>query len=127
MIDEIVCRLEAETTSFKLVTHAYSMTMIDNISEETPAVFVYPGEESASESGFDSQVIQQNHMQAVAIIVGSTSGVEALKKDVRSALIGWQPSQYHDPVQLVKGRPEEISSSHIWWKEIYTSSVQLRD
>jgi len=126
MIDEIVTRLQAETSSFIKIEHAYSMAPVDDLRAETPAIYIYPGEEKAGASEYDSATVQKHIKQAVLFIVGPTANIEALKAEVRGALLGWQPDQYHAAMELVGGKPSEIQGGYIWWQEAYQSDTQIR-
>ncbi|NIB44816.1 hypothetical protein HBA55_34870 [Pseudomaricurvus alkylphenolicus] len=125
MIEVVIARLKAQASAFKSVEFALDMDPIEDLKEETPAILVWPGEESAAASVHDSAVRQQLQQQIELFIVCDISDIEVRKSEVRQLLLGWQPTTYHNPIELVKGKPQELKASYVWWRETYLTATHI--
>lgn len=124
--DAVIARLKEKVPEAKTIQHAWFMDAIENLEEETPALFVYPGPEKAHESELDNFISQQVEGGLVVFIVTRHNQRNAIRQQVQQALLGWQTTPYHNGLQFVEGDRRDASQRHIWWRDVYSDQFHIR-
>lgn len=127
MIDDLIAHLESSTTSFKRITHAQDQAPVDNITEELPLLGVFPGAEHSEPDGtdyLDSKVVST---QVLVHIVCLIADMEPLRTELRTATLGWCPSEHHSDLTLLSGELLQLKAGICWWQETYTSRIVIRE
>lgn len=135
MIGEIIERLKAEASPpFALVEGAAELASLGNAQPNAlPAMFVFSSEEAASENERANAVLQRMEIDvSVVVIAGNVSDprgaaasvdVEALKRAVRKALVGWQPASAEDVITNVGGRLVRARDGLVWWELTFATAT----
>ena len=105
---------------------AWSMQPVEELSEDTPACFVFPSNESAGGNAFDNAVVQQVSTEWSLMLVCETAQMEALRAEIRGLILGWQATDLHQPLTFSNGQAVDIKGDYIWWRDTYFSSIHIR-
>lgn len=127
IVAEIIARLQERAGSnFGLIEGAGELAALGNAPPPAmPAAYVYVAEEAAGDNErATGPVLQRVEMDvSVVVIAGNVSDatgaaaagdVEALKRAVRRALIGWQPPAADDVITLVGARIVRVREGAVW-------------
>ena len=91
-----------------------------------PAAVVYPVAVSADESPYANITRQRERSEfAVLIISDGIQTIDDLRLDVRSAIIGYQQSVDHEPIEYTSGRPEDVGVGADAWLETYNFAIHI--
>lgn len=104
---------------------------------QTPAAYVMVSQERArsqdqGSSGALVQMIDVSVTIALAVRNYASRGeihAEALAdtlRDVRAAVLNWQPDGADLPFELSEGRLLQFTAQTLWWAEVYRTSYSLR-
>ena len=132
-IRPIITRLETETTAdfFKAIEAASSINLVESISANCPSVFVHP----VSETPRDSQLISgvnQDVEQRFAVLIAAqniqsdSEPLEDARDEIKTALIGYQPSADQDYIEFEGGEVIDVDKGVIWWRDIYKTITTVR-
>ena len=125
MLDDLVAQIATAPLLNGKAQKAWSMQPVDELSEDTPACFIFPERESADPNQYDVDVLQQVHTDWALMIVCEVVVLEALRADIRSKVLGWQASAAHAPLTFISGEAADIKGDYIWWLERYRSSIHV--
>ena len=102
-----------------------------------PAAYVIPERESAEENSLigihDQRISESFTVLLLAKNVTDARGlaaqeeVKALSDALRAALLGWQPSTAHTPLDLVSAGPLELADQILFWPETYKTRYYVRN
>lgn len=135
-LSTVLARLKSEVTIIRSIGGAADLASIDDGLVATPALFLLPANERASDMEFAGDTIQ--HVQAsffVALAVsneGSAQGEDALgelepfRNQVKSALLGWIPIVNHDPVSFVSGSLISFNDATLLWMDEFKTAYYIR-
>ena len=104
---------------------AWSMQPVEELSEDTPACFVFPERESADPNQYDTGVLQEISTDWALMIVCETATLEALRSEIRAKVLGWQAGAAYTPMTFATGEAVDIKGDYIWWLERYRSSIHV--
>lgn len=125
-LDALIAHVEAECPALQSVQRAFEMAPVDDLEQETPAAFLFPMQDNAGADGGDNYVVQNVTTDYAIFIVGPFDSLESLRAEIRTALLGWQATQYHQAMTYVSGQAEDIKGDYLWWREVYRTSVHIR-
>lgn len=126
MIDELIAHISGSVPSLINVDHAFTMEAVDELNEQAPAAFLYPGDESGEPSVFDNVTKQRLTLQIIVVLICPIAELTSLKKTLRNKVLGWQFDDDHDPLEFLNAKPVDIKSNHIWWRETYVTRTHIR-
>jgi hypothetical protein len=142
MVDivSIVDRLKAETTALRQIGMAADLAAVleGKLPNQTgTSAFVLVGEERGGQASLSVGSYIQPVQMSIAVIltfreISNRAGdkliddVEAAKKQVRDALIGWIPDGANGPLRLVQGAPVSFKPGLFAWGYQLATSTQLR-
>ena len=137
MIEDVVAYLQASVPALKQVgAAAQFQSAVESNPRATPAAFVISLSEDPLPSAMADQVIQRVSMTLGVILVvknltdhkGVAAGqdMEALRAQVKAALLGWQPAPSYDPLQRGRGTLMVFKDGHMWWQDIYLTATYDR-
>ena len=128
MITELIARLSAAGTGYQTIDHAWDLDLIQDIEAAKPCAYFMPGP-SDSESS-DRLPIQQNHKrQIVVVTICDWADLDSLTTETGQlypALLGYQHSNNHTPLEHVKGDVLAIKGRLVWWKDVFFAESWIR-
>lgn len=136
MIAETIARLTAEVPGLKLVAGASQFqAAAEAAPTATPAAFVLLLGESPRANELANFVAQRVEVQIgvvyalrnVADPKGAAAGtdLETLRAAGQTALLGWQPTAAHDPLERGPGALLAFKEQVMWWQDIYTTAFYI--
>jgi hypothetical protein len=123
VINEFIAHLKANVTPD--VRFALTTEPVENYDDELPVILVYPNDYAAEKSAADNMVVQSVDYNIACLVGCHIDDYEEVLQDLQQAAIGWVDG-YSDAVELVGGAIEGIKGGYIWWKEMYTTRIQIR-
>lgn len=104
---------------------------------QTPAAYVMVSQERAriADQGASGALVQMIDVSiTVALAVrnyASRGEIHAADladtlRDVRTAILNWQPDGADLPFELAEGRLLQFTAQTLWWAEVYRTSYSLR-
>lgn len=127
--------IDANTTSFKMIGGATEAGQT-RAPTTLPAIFVIPASEMAGPNELINAVSQKVDETFVCIIYAKnarqnkkadvTDEMQALKKELRTALVGWQPADTEDIVEFISGETEGFDDHIYIWSDLYKTASRLR-
>lgn len=137
-LQDIIARLEAKVTDIKSVGGALAFTTLkDGAVKRSPAAFVLPGNERASENRLSTGGIRQKVSVRFKVLLafqrpGASGGksiddFEAIRKSLHGALIGWRSDGMQKPVTYVGTQVLGIEkkTGTAWFELTYATSTQI--
>jgi hypothetical protein len=137
MIDlsTLSARLRTLVPEFARVAGVADLAAAKNAVLSLPAAYIMPGSETASPSSLigrhTQKVTERFTILIVAKNVSDQSGMAAqseiavLSGKVRDALLGWQPTASHAPVELFGAGPLELANQLLYWPEGFQVSTTI--
>lgn len=133
----IIDRLKSEVTDLKLVGGAADLAAAADSLRQTPAAFVLPSAERASESTTGTVVVSQHNTVRFAVVIavqnlrdarGENAQVDmrGLRTSIITALHGWQTDPDFDPVEFGSGRLLQLTDQVLWWQDEFITANTLR-
>lgn len=107
------------------VRFAFTSDPIADYSDELPVIMVFPGDHTVSPNGYDNLVTQEVTVQVVCDMGCAVASHEGLLAQLRGKAIGWVHGSY-DAMELAQGAVLGVTGGYIWWREIYTTRVHIR-
>lgn len=127
MIDELIAHLQDTVVSFASVRHAKDQEPVDDDDLELPLLGIFPGDEKTEEDGTDYLTSKMVHMDVHIYIVCGSEELEARKKELRKALMGWSAGPHYTDLSIVAGSIISLKGGIAWWKDIYRCGVTIRE
>jgi hypothetical protein len=130
----VIARLKAQCALLaNRVEPAKSLTQLsdEEIKTGLPIAFVYAFKDGASPSELINKTSQRVSKRFTVIIAAKTSDavsepIEDVRDQIKAALIGWEPSATHDPVEFIGGEIVNITGGVTWWKDTYETLTYNR-
>lgn len=102
-----------------------------------PAAFVLPLAEVAGPNGLATGPVRQRITATIGVVLLATSlrdprGEAAadqlgpLCAALRAALIGWQPTVEHDPIEFRRGALVDITEGTLAWQDQFETAITVR-
>ena len=137
MIDEIKARIAATVPMLKLVGEAADFqSAVETNPTLTPACFVYLLEEKPEPCATGNLLIQRVHAGVGVVLVvknlkdnkgvAARGDMETLRKLVKAALFGWQPTTGLDPLERGNGFLLAFRDGHMWWQDSFLTQYYDR-
>lgn len=132
----ILARLQSELTDFRVVGGAVDLdAVLASARPATPAAYLMPLAEAGGENTLSSDLQELEVTLAVILAVsnrrdatGAAAGadLEALRAQVRQALLGWTPDAATcTPLWFSQGRVLSFSDGVLWWGDEFRFSTYL--
>lgn len=136
-IGPVVDQLRTVTALRKVAGVADLAAATADATPQTPAAYVMVSQERArsQDQGASGALVQMMDVSVtVALAVrnyASRGEVHAAEladtlRDVRTAILNWQPDGADLPFELSEGRLLQFTAQTLWWAEIYRTSYSLR-
>lgn len=133
MITETIARLRAQiaTLGAALVDGAAAFGAATETNPvSTPAIYVVPLSETPAPTQFDGVQRVTGDMAIVCAVRNLTDArgeaaqidLQALRVNVKAALLGWVPADGHTAIERGAGRLLAFRDGHLWWQDIYRSN-----
>lgn len=138
LIDEVIAHLKTSVAALKKVAGAVDFASAGmDLKTNLPAAYVLPLAEKADPNQLADGVLQKVGARFGVVIAVSNlrdargeqahSGLDPLRSAVIAALLGWAPSDAHDPVEFVSGRILNFADGVLWWQDEFTTAYLLRN
>lgn len=130
MIDDLVALATAQLLdpagSFKTVAKAYSMTPLENLQAETPALLFMPGKDDGGEPVAWNPVRQMVTRRVHVFVLGDVDQIPTLCNEARQVLLNFRPyaDKTYTRLALEKGEPHGIDGV-MWYVDTYFTNYQL--
>lgn len=132
-IRPIITQLETATTAdfFKAIEAASSINLVESISANCPSVYVHPVSENPQTSQLITGVHQDVEERFAVLIAAqniqaASEPLEDARDEIKTALVGFQPSADHDYIEFVSGEVVDVDKGVIWWRDIYKTTTVIR-
>jgi hypothetical protein len=134
----ITARLSDVCPQFNLIGGAAEFERAQQGLTTVPAAFVVPAEESAAaENPFMDQITQQQVSADFAVVLAvrnvadgagaaAVDELDAVRKPVRDALLGWQPDSEYFGCEFRDGRLLAFANGILWWADTYRTAYLIR-
>jgi len=142
MLSDIVSRLKGSCPALKFVGGAADYKVIDNQKpplSKLPAAYVIPLAERADRNSYASGAVSQRVHSFVGVLLvvtgaasdprgeGASFAIEAVRAQVRAALLGWTPdATKYDPFTVTLGDIVDLDGQALWWQETFETAYTLR-
>ncbi len=135
----IVARLKAEAPSLRLVEGLAQLAALKENppSNMQPAAFVVPVSETAEDNRLANGIAQRNRVTFGVVLCltkltevrGAVAGdaLDAVRAEVRAALVGWTPEGASGPALFVGGETIELDRfGALWWMDRFRATESIR-
>lgn len=129
-------RIRVQVPDYRVVEGVASLQAVRNNRLTVPGAFVFRTRRRAGANVFENQVHQRVvEGFAVVIVVKNVRDprggdaddlVEALSEATQGALLGWEPSPDHEPVEYEAGAMVTIADGHYYWQDTYRTARHIR-
>jgi hypothetical protein len=139
IVSDIITRLKDTPSSpFRLCETAAELASIRDKPLALPAVYVLITNESAEPSAYATGKVRQRLEVDIAVVIvtgnvsdsrgaAASSDVDALKQFVRAALLGFELSPEHDPLEYVSGEMIRASNGTVWFECMFSTAFHIED
>lgn len=142
IVADFIARLLAiDPPVFSIVEGAAEFASIDSVPVAMPAAYVLIEAEASGQNAraTGGPVLQRCEADVAVIIItanvsdatgGAAAGdIETLKRQVRTALIGFVPASSDDgtPVEHISGELLKVRSGTVWQKELFSAAFYLEE
>lgn len=139
IVSEIIARLvDQADPKFAIIAGSADLASLGSAKPTAlPAAYVFISEEAASDNERVNAVLQRMELDvAVVVIAGNVSDakggaaaadVEALKRGVRRAIVGWQPPSADDVLLNVGGKLVRAANGTVWWELTFATATYETD
>ena len=137
MIGAVLDRLKAQCASVRLFGRIADLAALDastGAPKSVPAVFVFVNEEAAAENERINGLLQRNELDVALLIIArnltdaaggaAAADIDALRDQVRGALLGWSPDGYA-PFEAVSGRIVGVRAGYLRYEIILSTAHYL--
>ncbi|HAF00386.1 MAG TPA: hypothetical protein DCG63_03740 [Methylophilaceae bacterium] len=137
-LNPIIDRLKNNVAIFKLVGGSADIPSAEERLLNHPAAFVLPLNEVASSNQLAfsaiSQLVTVNFGVLVAVRnvsdatgLASLTDLEAIRRSVKTQIMGWQPEADFEPITYVSGGLLKLSDDAVlWWMDSFTTAYYER-
>lgn len=124
---ELIERIQEQCPDFEMTGHAWFSDALDDLEGQMPACLVYQSGDLSLTA--DSELFITTQRVAVNYgvwVVVQRSELKTMRASLRKCLLGWQPTDTHNPMVYLSGKAENISGDIIWWREIWQTQAHIR-
>lgn len=136
-VGAIVVRLKAQVATLRFVGGAADLPAATEELKQVPAAFVIPLTDAASRNGDGTGSVTQQVTVRFGVLIAAQNLRDArgeaalgtlapLRTAVRDALVGWVPTGYEDPCEIVSGRMLSLTDRVLWWQDDFLSMFIYR-
>ncbi|MED5558302.1 hypothetical protein [Halomonas sp. 15WGF] len=126
IIDQLLARVRDQCPGLATVEEAWFAEPIDHFETQTPAALAYLAEDGADDAPNTLRPVQPITLTYGLWLVCKRADFKSQRQAIRSALMGYGFSQYHNPMAYRGGQTTDIRGDFIWWREFWTVSTHLR-
>jgi hypothetical protein len=102
-----------------------------------PAAYVIPLADVGGANSLAAGPVRQRVVRAFGVIVllanlrdargqAATEALEAVPAAVRAALVGFQPTPDHDPIEFRRGQLMDVSEGALAWRDEFETAITVR-
>lgn len=131
----IVERLKSQVPELVRVAGLADLLAARASITQLPAAYIVPEPESATPSRMIGRHVQKNTVGFAVLLavknVSDQTGMAAqmdlvrLSESVRAALLGWECTPDHTPINLTGAGPLDFSQQILYWPERFQASVEI--
>lgn len=133
----IIAHLVDAVPALKLVGGAAQFERAAAGLAALPAAFVLPAKETAEESPFMDQTVQQLVAVEFVVLVAARNltddegaaaieSLETVRKAIRSALLNWAPDTISHGCEFLSGEILAFENGVLWWQDTYRTAYLIR-
>ncbi|MFZ4537820.1 phage tail terminator protein [Propionivibrio sp.] len=133
----VLARLKSQLTGFVVIGGAADLQSIDNDAPPAPSCFLVMTSEVAEDNtllgGYEQRLTIGFSVVLVVSNVADATGsaamgdLEALRSQVKTALIGWPPEPaIGEPVRYAAGHQLRFDDGLLWWADEFRVITYLR-
>jgi len=131
----ILARLQAETTGFRHIGALAELADIDSLQPVPPSCYLLPMSETAEDNGLIGGFEQRLSvgfsvlltMRAQRGAAESLASLEALRAQLKAALLNWAPEpDVGEPVNFTGGKLLNFVGGMLWWADEFRVITYLR-
>lgn len=137
MLQTIIDRLNEQVPDFQgRVAGAAELAAALNGLVKCPVAFVLLADETSSRNELVTALSQRVEVRFGVVLVirnvadarGKAAAVDldVIRLQVMVALLNWQPSADHEPVQHVAGKLDNYDDQTLWWADTFTTTFYRR-
>jgi len=120
MLPGVLTQLADHTDSFITLQNAWTMQAVEDLSVDTPALYVYHGLRSGDPDIGETTCYRQRITKSVCLfIVCEPDDFEGLWNEVWTALTGYRPDPLSEPLRFLEGDTHKQTGQYLWWRDIY--------
>lgn len=97
------------------------------ISGSYPYLLVTYTGDSGGGNIMDNRVVQNVRRDFSLTIVSNSDNIETLRGTLRTALLGWQQTAFHEGMMYTGGNPLDIGGGIYCWQENYHDTIHIRE
>lgn len=124
MIEQLIQRLQAASTDYDDIDHAWDLDVIEHIGDRLPAAYFMPGP-TDSEASQQLPVRQRISDQVVVVTVCDWAALDGLRKALYGALMGYQHAPEYTELEHVKGDVLAIKGRLVWWRDTFAADYYI--
>lgn len=134
-----IARLKAEVPQLRIVGGAADLAALREAPPlQLPAAYVLALAESARPNSLSTVgALMLRRAVRFAVVLAAQNlrdprgeaaqgALEALRAAVLGALLNWQPTDDHDPVEFAAGRLLSLADQVLWWQDEFVTADYLR-
>ncbi|MDT8895479.1 hypothetical protein RSO41_12515 [Halomonas sp. I1] len=126
IIDAMLQRVRDQCPGLAIVDEAWFAAPLDDFDAQTPAALIYLAEDSAAGEPETIRPTQRITLSYGIWLVTKRSDFRSQRQALRQALMGWEPTEEHEPVAYRGGQTTDIRGELIWWREFWNVDTWLR-
>jgi hypothetical protein len=140
MIDTLLARLEANARPpLRQVEGAgeYAALTAPPPLARQPAAFVIPLTETGGPNNLAAGPVRQRIAQTFGVVLllgnlrdargqSAAAALVGVQQAVRAALIGFQPTADHDPIEFRRGQLIDIAEGALAWQDEFETAITMR-
>lgn len=128
MIPDLITHLGTATTSFETIAHAWMMQPVEDLSEAVPALYLWPGNRSATPEIGTTCPRQEIIKRVNIFIVCPPLSHDDLWVELWDAMVGYQVDQHYEGMAFAEGDTVKIIGNYLWWRDVYqTKRLHRKD
>lgn len=140
MIDSIIARLKTEgAVALRQVEGAgeYALLTAPPPLARQPAAYVIPLADVGGPNSLAAGPVRQRLAQSFGVVVllgnlrdargaSAATALAQVQAVVRAALIGFQPTPDHDPIEFRRGQLIDVSEGTLAWQDEFETAITVR-
>lgn len=126
IIDALIARVTAECPGLATVDEAWFAEPIDHFDSQTPAALIYLAEDGQAGPLETLRPVQRVTLTYGVWLVCHRAEFRGQRHSIRTALMGHEFSEEHEPMAYRGGQTTDIRGTLIWWREFWIVDTWLR-